>query len=790
MVTRRLFMSAIGDKIKEKRTTWMPFLESVGIFASNLSDYDRGLLTDALAPCIFEKGAVITRAGHMPSQPLFYLLRDGTVEETTAGPSGVQRKLQPGDFFGEVELLQKSPCQATRVAKTRAVCATLTADQFVKMVPLHALATEGKQQKFALAVGGGPRERGRRYGQSAEATSAARPQTPSGTRKSTEAIARIMHAVKNQKIFSRLNEEQLVLLQQTMREHKVPAGTSVISQGEKGNHFYVVDSGELDAFVQSEPSKPAAQVKSFGPGDSFGELALMYNCPRTASIVTRTDAVLWSVDRVSFRGIVLEANTRKAAMYEAFLEKVQLLEPLTKEQRNRMVDVLEEVEFNPNETIIREGDAGTHFYIVVEGHVSITKSGQEGELARRGVGDYFGELSLKTGAPTIASVAAIEEKCKLVRMDRGAFLRLLGPLDSLLALRKYTATGQEVSVSSADAAADALKELTMTAADEYPGFTFQRAPTGISLDQFTVTRGTLGEGAFGKVRRARDKKTGAVWALKQMCKADIVSMGQVEHIIQETQVLSAVLHPFVANKYAAITTPTNLILLLEFCPGGDMFDQLYRHKKFSVQDVSIYIMQVLLPIEYMHKQGIVHRDLKLENILVAEDGALKLTDFGFAKYIQHRSYTLCGTPEYLAPELILEKGHGKAVDYWALGILLFEMLNGHSPFEAEDHLATYQKILDGTVTYPSDMDADAIDLVSKLLQKDISRRYGNMVAGAKDIKDHKFYAHVDWSSPYGYRGSIRPAKFEPAKHDWLPALEVVTESKPLKPQDQALFASF
>ena len=118
------------------------------------------------------------------------------------------------------------------------------------------------------------------------------------------------------------------------------------------------------------------------------------------------------------------------------------------------------------------------------------------------------------------------------------------------------------------------------------------------------------------------------------------------------------------------------------------------------------------------------------------------------------------------------------------------MLNGHSPFEAEDHLATYQKILDGTVTYPSDMDADAIDLVSKLLQKDISRRYGNMVAGAKDIKDHKFYAHVDWSSPYGYRGSIRPAKFEPAKHDWLPALEVVTESKPLKPQDQALFASF
>lgn len=118
------------------------------------------------------------------------------------------------------------------------------------------------------------------------------------------------------------------------------------------------------------------------------------------------------------------------------------------------------------------------------------------------------------------------------------------------------------------------------------------------------------------------------------------------------------------------------------------------------------------------------------------------------------------------------------------------MLNGHSPFEAEDHLATYQKILDGTVAYPADMDANAADLVSKLLQKDISRRYGNMVAGAKDIKEHKLYAHIDWKAPYEYRGSIRPAKFEPSKHDWLPALEVVTESKPLKAQDQALFASF
>ena len=146
--------------------------------------------------------------------------------------------------------------------------------------------------------------------------------------------------------------------------------------------------------------------------------------------------------------------------------------------------------------------------------------------------------------------------------------------------------------------------------------------------------------------------------------------------MNETRILSSISHPFVTNKYAALVTRTNLLLVMEFCPGGDLFDQLYKHKNFGLADTRIFTLQVLLPIEYLHGLGIVHRDLKLENILVSQDGALKLTDFGFAKYIKYRSWTLCGTPEYLAPEIILEKGHGKAVDYWAFGVLFYEMLNG------------------------------------------------------------------------------------------------------------------
>jgi len=788
MVNRRSFNAVLGEKIKTKRSKYVPFLKKLSIFSEMADDYELGLLADAVREVKYDAGAPIHEAGK-PSDTKFYIVSEGTVIAPGVNPT----TYGPQSYFGHVELLQNSKNQETRRAETAVTCVTFRKDDFMKLVPLHAFVRDAGQQQLALAsAAGGGKMRGRRFGESAEATAQVTGKTPEkiqqGKKKTAEQVARIMGAVKSNIIFSRLNEMQLTMLQQAMMEHKVEPGQNVITQGEKGNHFFIVDAGELDVFVQSDDNDPT-RVKGFKAGDSFGELALMYNCPRTATIQAITPAVLWSLDRVSFRMIVLEANTKKAASYESFLEKVQLLAPLDKNQRNRMVDALEEVQYENDEKIITEGEEGTHFYVIVKGEVKITKAGQ-GELARRKEGDYFGELSLKTGAPTIASVTAIGSST-VVRMDRGAFQRLLGPLDSLLAMRKYTSSGAEMAHGEGGEGA-----MGAGGADGAAGVpvdhAFAKAQRDMTLSDFLVTKGTLGEGAFGKVRRCRVKATGDVFALKQMQKADIVSMGQVEHIMQETQILTKIAHPFVTNKFAGFVTPCNLILIMEFCPGGDLFDQLYKHKAFNVPDTRIFVSQVLLPLEYLHGMSIVHRDLKLENILVAQDGALKLTDFGFAKHIKYRSWTLCGTPEYLAPEIILEKGHGKAVDYWAMGVLFYEMLNGHSPFEAEDHLATYQKILDGAVNYPPKMDADATDLISKLLEKDISRRFGNLRDGCKDIKEHAFYAksNFDWSD-YAQRGAcFKPPKFDASKYEWLPAESIVTEAKPCKPDDQKLFKDF
>ena len=211
----------------------------------------------------------------------------------------------------------------------------------------------------------------------------------SGVKKSPEAIARIMGAVKSNIIFSRLNEMQLQMLQQAMMDI-LQAGQNVITQGEKGNHFFIVDSGDLSVFITGDeegatPTRGRDSVRA----THLVSWHWMYNCPRTATITAATDAVLWSLDRVSFRMIVLEANTKKASMYESFLEKVTLLQPLDKDQRNRMVDALEEVTVAPDESIIQEGEEGTHFYIIVEGEVKITKQGQGGAVGIPADGRLF-----------------------------------------------------------------------------------------------------------------------------------------------------------------------------------------------------------------------------------------------------------------------------------------------------------------------------------------------------------------------------------------------------------------
>merc|ERR1711920_193354 len=173
---------------------------------------------------------------------------------------------------------------------------------------------------------------------------------------------------------------------------------------------------------------------------------------------------------------------------------------------------------------------------------------------------------------------------------------------------------------------------------------------------------------------------------------------------------------------------------------------------------AFYAGQIGSIFEYCHGKNIIYRDLKPENILLTADGYLKLTDFGFAKIIEHRTYTLCGTPEYIAPEVLLNKGHGKPVDWWTLGILIYEMIVGYPPFVDEDPMHIYQKILSGKIVFPKLFDKDAKALVKKLLTADLGKRYGNLKNGVDDIKQHKWFKDLDWNALLEKR---LPAPFKP-----------------------------
>jgi serine/threonine protein kinase len=226
-------------------------------------------------------------------------------------------------------------------------------------------------------------------------------------------------------------------------------------------------------------------------------------------------------------------------------------------------------------------------------------------------------------------------------------------------------------------------------------------------------------------------------------KADIVRMKQTEHILSEKEVLSQIHHPFIVNLLKTFQDTKRLYMILEYVVGGEVFSHLRKAGKFPSDVAKFYAAEIILALEYLHSLDIAYRDLKPENLLLDSQGHVKITDFGFAKKVTERTFTLCGTPEYLAPEIIQSKGHGKAVDWWALGILIYEMIVGQPPFCDEEPMGIYQKILAGKIYFPKYFDRNAKALVKKLVTADLSKRYGNLKAGSDDIIKHKWFADID-----------------------------------------------
>lgn len=269
----------------------------------------------------------------------------------------------------------------------------------------------------------------------------------------------------------------------------------------------------------------------------------------------------------------------------------------------------------------------------------------------------------------------------------------------------------------------------------------------VKLEDFDQFR-TVGTGAFGRVILVKYKPTSTYYAMKILEKAKIVKMKQVEHTYNEKRILQCVRFPFVVYMEYCFKDNSYVYMVLPFINGGEMFTHLRRMGKFDESLARFYAAQVALALEYLHHCSLVYRDLKPENILIQNTGYIRVTDFGFCKMIDGRTWTLCGTPEYLAPEVILSKGYGKSVDWWSFGVLIYEMNAGYPPFYSRDPMKIYEKIVSGKYKFAHHFGGELRDILKNILQVDLTRRYGNLKGGSMDIKGHRWFQSTDWNQIY------------------------------------------
>ena len=268
----------------------------------------------------------------------------------------------------------------------------------------------------------------------------------------------------------------------------------------------------------------------------------------------------------------------------------------------------------------------------------------------------------------------------------------------------------------------------------------------VCLDDFDLLK-VIGRGSFGKVMQVRKKDSGKVYAMKILKKETIIARNQVEHTRAERAILQSLQHPFLMGLRFAFQTKEKLYFVLDYYQGGELFFHLKHKRRFSEDEARIIVAEIGSALGFLHSMNVIYRDLKPENILLDEVGHACLTDFGLSKDVSQsnmKAQTFCGTPEYLAPEVVMGIAHGKEIDWWSLGILLYELTVGIPPFYSQEVTEMYEKIQHGNLRFPPFLSADCRSLIQGLLVRDPSKRLGYGAPDLQSIKVHPFFASMSW----------------------------------------------
>mmetsp|Transcript_5482 Transcript_5482/g.12473 ORF Transcript_5482/g.12473 Transcript_5482/m.12473 type:complete len:756 (-) Transcript_5482:111-2378(-) len=566
--------------------------------------------------------------------------------------------------------------------------------------------------------------------------------------KSEDTRALIYESIKNNDLFEDDSKEELVSLIDVFKPVSHKRGDKVISRGSTGDEFYVVESGSLSIHMQvdgqdesANRTKNEVKVGDYKRGSTFGELALIFGSPRAATIIATTDVKLWTLDRETYRNLIslirYEEHQRKREFLKSCVVSGQNFGDIFETWQIEDLTIATKIDqFKKGDVILREGELGDTMFVIRTGTV---ESSLKGKL-QENIGEkrVIGTTSLTKGSVAPYTYTAATE-LSVYYLTKDDFEAIIGFLPG-----------------PNTAAPPTIRESRTTIRDDNRRTrrSYLQLKTELTLDDLIIHK-LLGKGAFGKVFLAeaqgtKAKDTKHLFALKKLTKDYICKKNQEEHVLNEFSIMKMMTemeHPNIIGLHCAMQDNKFLYFLLDLLPGGELMYHLKKNRKFSEDTTRFYAAAVVSAFELLHSLLIAYRSLVPENIVLSEKGYGVMVDFGLAKEVDDgQTYTFCGTPDYLAPEIIRGTGHDWGVDYWCLGIFLYELTNGSAPFLARNQLSRTRKILKGVeyIKMPTNFSNGLIDLITSLLDNDQSKRLGRMSNGVQGIKNHRWFAGIDW----------------------------------------------
>uniref|UniRef100_UPI003AAE3D6B cGMP-dependent protein kinase 1 n=1 Tax=Centroberyx gerrardi TaxID=166262 RepID=UPI003AAE3D6B len=550
--------------------------------------------------------------------------------------------------------------------------------------------------------------------------------------KSPESQRLIQAALLKNDLLKNLDGGQIRAIMACVYPTNISQGCCVVQEGTNGALAYVLEEGRLDV------TKDGQKLLTIEPESLFGELTLLYSYTHPYTVSALTDSKLWVIDRKSFQTVLMQNGLSSLSHSMELLSSVPFLQSLPEDVIMKMSDLMEETHYTEGDYIIRQGATGDTFYIISKGQVRVTekKPGHEEPLVLSKLSErqWFGEKALwGEDVRTVNVIAAGEVTCLVI--DRETFKNIIGSLVD---------GSHDVQQSNEWSRVETEKDPTLLSAT--------------NLSDFQVIC-NLGVGEFGHVDLVQLKSNGKCpFAMRVLRKKLILNNAQQEHILRERHVLMEAQCPFIVRLHRTFRDAKCLYMLTEACLGGDLWSLLKDRGSFDDCSTRFYTACVVEALIFLHCHDVIYRDLKPENVVLDEHGYAKLTGSRCAKKVEmgKKTWTFCGTLGYMAPEIILNKGHSVATDFWSLGVFVFELLSGGLPFSGSDPMKIFTATIRGIdqINFPKTISKSASSLIKKLCRSNPSERLGSQRNGAKDIQKHKWFEGFNWEGLC--KGTLNP----------------------------------